>query len=757
MSDSSVVYRIAGAIEAMAGGVGLNAVLGPNTLSKRERLVCSGVSLATIGVGCALLVRPLPTAARIRRRKELTGVLGLLGSWIGNATSGTPQSAMFFPTVCLTGLGAGMGGADSWRQYGSMAGVGALTTTLMRTHPNMLRSQKLAGWGYVGAPLSYVNAAFVGAQVADSSLRIREVTELLAREAKRTESLKTLASTLADLAVAGRDLNGDIETWVNGSLDGLERERTLREVHNGRKSLQAILDAARAGVAKPGDLQGDLEALGDGWRQRGLAERSVKVEVTVEEEVMGLVSPSVVGQIHLLFSRYLQNVLRKEWTTEVGITVTVGEDNVIAIEVSDDGGGEIPAHTGDGLWASHRGFAYSLGGSFQIDADGKKFYVRASAPAKPAAQPDSAGSADRWGVDEGTTLIADALSSTVLTTAIQDAATALIDRDDSRRWPAFAIAVWLGIFVAQRSSSQSTPPLGTSFSLSLLSGAAAVINRDSAWSVNGSMLMTTADVAWHHGAKPATGLLAAHLAIGGARGRGRRDELRLAIDAIVPSVTVVGALLAAKRFTAHLGEREHAIGRALDRADMHLQIHSVLMDHHDLVGAIKIPFGRDPLGIALNSRRDEQQTSYNKIKSEFQNLLADTTDMRSAFERAAAARADGIPVQVEVDPLPEPQHARIGREAAAVAQRASMVDLVALAVRRNLEAFPRDVLGRRGLAQILVSLKHQANELQLSITSIPTRAPEESELEMMASTAAHAGGALCNTSVETVSLCFPIP
>jgi hypothetical protein len=617
----------------------------------------------------------------------------------------------------------------------------------------------MMAWAYVGTVVSYVNASYLGARFGDASLSIRQSSELLDREASRTESLRKLTDQLLDLANEGRTVTQEVSKWARRHLAGKELVDAETALLNGHGTIQALLDAARSGHAEPGDLAADLGALAAGWKALGLGARGVGITVTVDPRVGERASSATVSQMHLLASRCLQNVVAKTEREVVGAVVIdayVRPDGWPAITIRDDGGGATPepSDLGDGLSASRYAFQYVLAGEFTVSSTEEWFRVDAAAPADDAERPADQRT-EHWPAAEAVALISDSLRATVLTTAIQELAIALLDRRDPRRWAATATALAL---IAKYGRAAPEPSDCLAFVLSLASAATAVVDHDDAWAMTGAMLMTTADIAWHGGAKPSLPLVAAHGAATFTRSRGRPDARRLAIDAVLPTLAVIGSVLVVRSYLAGLSLREHAVGQALDRADMHLQIHTVLMENHDInLPFAKIPLHRNREGRALEERLETRRTVYDGLKAAFAGLLTTPTQLESALRRAVGASGGGTHIGVSVLRLPPPSERRAGRLAAAVMQRSTLVDLSTLTVSSVLRRFPRDLLGRRRLRRIDVEVGPVHQELVLTIKWVPEDHHEPGELRTLASTATRGGGALEHRARGEITVRFPVP
>jgi hypothetical protein len=191
---------------------------------------------------------------------------------------------------------------------------------------------------------------------------------------------------------------------------------------------------------------------------------------------------------------------------------------------------------------------------------------------------------------------------------------------------------------------------------------------------------------------------------------------------------------------------------------MHLQIHTVLMDNHDInLPFADIPLHRNPEGKSLEARLAKRHAVYDGLKRSFGALLASPEELEITLRAAVAARGGGTRISVSVDPIPQPPERRAGRLAAGVMQRAILVDLATLTIASVLGRFPRDLLGRRPVRRLEVRVGPVHHEVVLSVRWVAVDDGEGGDLSALASTATRGGGALDHVDHRTINIRFPIP
>ena len=727
--DFAGVYRACAGFHLTAGLLAIaDSGLQPD-LRRRERILGVGGGLAAVAAGGWGLARPHALARFVRRRPATTALAGIVSPAAILTVTGRGRSPLAFEAAVLAGTGAGVVGTRNGVAYGSCAAASAA----LGVAPQLLRGDARRArelGGVLGLVIgSCFSAGPLGSLWGEASLRLHALHETVDREEARAERLRELTSAVRDLLDDNRVLTRAVARWSLAEADSaVDRATIAEETDRQYAAVQQLVAAAQQRAVEPDQLKATLTDIVAQWGRHGLAERAVRVEIDVEDDVLGAVDDRLASGIVLVVTRALQNVLRwAEVATCVSVRVTRRSDDWVEVVVADDGAGTLPDTLGGGLMMLRLRFERELEGTFDVRETAEGVAVTAAAPIRRAPRPAllqpplSESARVRRDLDRSLTLLS-------LTTGFQAVATGVLDRPkrlDRTRAVALSIGpVALGQLIGLLGRSlRAVAPAAWPARVALGTVATLALPFTSARPpLSGWVEAQLAGLAFDRGVRPALVGQLAHTATSWRAARfpwrrATRRKLRWTSEVLGSSAMMWGAGALARRWLAATARREAVVGCAADRAHLAEDLYDVLERKHDLTGDLA---RLDPLlPASFVAQRIRQQGRFERLRTELERFAREQPPIGDAIRRVVAWRIAPAPAVVDVGGLPDLSDAPPSVLVAAHRDRSGLVDLVSETVEELLTEYPLSLLGRRKLRRLRVVLRASGDDLVLSFVPVP--------------------------------------
>lgn len=380
------------ALIAGAGAFGVLMTVIERDLRPRERVVAALGSAGVAAVGGYGMYAPQGLASIVR---SMPAPVPPIASLIALAFSSAANSPMYFPAVTMTAVGASPLDFDRSKRFGEAIGVTYLGIVAVTSARRLGRDPQL--WWNFGMFSAFRAAAAVGALTGRLALDVRSLERARQRDQDLIDRSTVPAGELGAFSAEAR--------VVAAELDRLLLNAARRTFGDDTDTVRADLGAARNAthhfqlaptlIAAAGQekvaLAESVEEVIETYRRHVLGE-DAEIRLRCDLSAAAAVNARSAEAVLVTLKRALDNAVLSPGTVR-RIDVRVLTDDVIRLEVEDDGGGRAPR---EGEWGTGLTESFArcdeLDGHLSVGDGARGVLVRAAVPfVPPPAADEEAG------------------------------------------------------------------------------------------------------------------------------------------------------------------------------------------------------------------------------------------------------------------------------------------------------------------------------------------------------------------------------